>query len=125
RRQNEGAVEAELAAARIHGIFTPLIDLIELLGLLVVLVLGTVLLADGELTIGGLLVFLAYLSQLYDPVRELGSLANSFFRALAGAERVIELLDEKPRVRERPGARDIGRARGAVAYERVSLTYPG
>ncbi len=125
RRQNEGAVEAELAAARIHGIFTPVIDLIELLGLLIVLVLGTVLLADGELTIGGLLVFLAYLSQLYDPVRELGSLANSFFRALAGAERVIELLDEKPRVRERPGARALGRARGTVRFDEVTLTYPG
>src|SRR5690606_19604830 len=42
-----------------------------------------------------------------------------------GAERVIELLDEKPRVRERPGARALGRARGTVRFDEVTLTYPG
>jgi ABC-type multidrug transport system fused ATPase/permease subunit len=58
-------------------------------------------------------------------VRELGSLANSVFRALAGAERVIELLDQKPRVTDRPGARRLGRARGALEVDRVSFAYPG
>ena len=65
RRQNEGVVEAELAASRIHGLFTPLVDLIELAGVLCVLALGTVAVADGSLTIGGMLVFVAYLTQLY------------------------------------------------------------
>ena len=103
RRQNEGVVEAELAAARIHGLFTPLIDLIELVGVLGVLTMGTLAISDGSLTLGGMLVFIAYLTQLYSPIRALGSLSNRFFKALAGAERVLELLDEQPRVVDRPG----------------------
>ena len=70
--EGERIVEAELAATRIRGLFSPLVDLIELLGVLVVITLGTWALSQGELTLGGLLVFLAYLSQLYGPVRELG-----------------------------------------------------
>jgi ATP-binding cassette subfamily B protein len=125
RRENEGMVSAELASARIRGLFTPAIDLIELAGVMLVFVLGTFAVADGRLTVGGLLVFVAYLTQLYDPARELGSLSNRLFRALAGAERVTELLDERPRVSDSPRAVALERARGAVAVDRVSFTYPG
>ena len=124
RKQNEGVVEAELAASRIHGLFTPLVDLIELGGVLIVLVFGTLALSDGSLTLGGLLVFIAYLTQLFGPVRELGSLSNAFFRAMAGAERVIQLLDERPRVTDRPGAQILTSVRGEVALENVSFGYP-
>ena len=124
RRENEGMVQAELASTRIRGLYSPLVDLIELAGVLLVFALGTVAVTQGDLTIGGLLVFVAYLSQLYSPVRELSSLANAMFRALAGAERVIELLDERPRVVDAPGARPLGRVHGAVELERASFTYP-
>jgi ATP-binding cassette, subfamily B, bacterial len=125
RRENEGMVGAELASARIRGLFTPAIDFIELAGVMLVFVLGTLAVTDGRLSLGGLLVFVAYLTQLYGPARDLGSLSNRLFRALAGAERVTELLDERPRVTDSPDATDLGRARGAVALERVSFTYPG
>jgi ABC-type multidrug transport system fused ATPase/permease subunit len=125
RRENEGVVRAELASVRIRGVFTPIVDLIEIAGVMVVFVLGTIAVANGELTIGGMLIFVAYLSQLLEPVRELGSLANSVFRALAGAERVIELLDEEPEVIDRPGVRRLGRARGALEVDRVGFAYPG
>ena len=124
-RENEGIIEAELASTRIRGLFTPLIGLIELLGVMCVIVLGTIAVTSGDLTIGGLLVFVTYLTQLYEPVRDLGSLSNTIFKAAAGAERVIELLEEKPRVVDRPGAVRLGRARGVVELEGVSFTYPG
>jgi ATP-binding cassette, subfamily B, bacterial len=125
RHEGERIVEAELAATRIRGLFSPLVDLIELLGVLVVITLGTWALSRGELTLGGLLVFLAYLSQMYGPVRELSSLANRIFAAAAGAERVLELLEERPSVVERPGAVVLGRARGEVALRGVRFRYPG
>ena len=126
RRQNEGVVQAELTSVRIRGVFTPIVDLIEVVGVLVVVVLGTFAVTDGSLSVGELLIFLAYLTQLLEPVRELGSLANSMFRALAGAERVIEVLDEQPRVSDRPGALRLDRVRGSVSLEDVSFAYePG
>jgi ATP-binding cassette, subfamily B, bacterial len=124
-RENEGIIEAELASTRIRGLFSPLVDLIELLGVMFVIVLGTIAVTSGDLTIGGLLVFITYLTQLYGPVRDLSSLSNTIFKAAAGAERVIELLDEKPRIVDRPGAVSIERARGVVELNRVSFTYPG
>jgi ATP-binding cassette, subfamily B, bacterial len=124
-RENEGIIEAELASTRIRGLFTPLVDLIELLGVMVVIVIGTIAVTNGDLTIGGLLVFITYLTQLYGPVRDLSSLSNTIFKAAAGAERVIELLDEQPRIVDAPGAVRIGRARGVVELEDVTFTYPG
>jgi ABC-type multidrug transport system fused ATPase/permease subunit len=123
-RENEGIIEAELASTRIRGLFSPLVDLIELLGVMVVIVLGTIAVTSGDLTIGGLLVFITYLTQLYGPVQDLGSLSNTIFKAAAGAERVIELLDEQPRIVEKPGARRIERARGVVELDGVTFTYP-
>jgi ATP-binding cassette, subfamily B, bacterial len=124
-RENEGIIEAELASTRIRGVFTPLVDLIELLGVMFVIVLGTVAVTSGDLTIGGLLVFITYLTQLYGPVRDLGSLSNTIFKAAAGAERVIELLDEQPRIADRPGARRLIRGRGVIELDDVTFTYPG
>ncbi len=125
RREGEGIMEAELASTRIKALFTPLIDLLELAAALLVIGLGTWAVTEGRLTIGGLLVFLAYLTQLLGPVRDLSSLANAVFAAAAGGERVIELLDEEPRVADRPGARDLRPGPGVVELDRVDFTYPG
>jgi ATP-binding cassette, subfamily B, bacterial len=123
-RENEGMIQAELASTRIRGLFSPVVDLIELAGVIIVLVLGTIAVTQGELTLGGLLVFITYLTQLYGPVRDLSSLSNTIFKAAAGAERVIELLDERPLVTDRPGARRLEPARGFVELEHVSFSYP-
>jgi ABC-type multidrug transport system fused ATPase/permease subunit len=123
-RENEGIIEAELASTRIRGLFTPLVDLVELLGVMVVIVLGTVAVTSGDLTIGGLLVFITYLTQLYGPVQDLSSLSNTIFKAAAGAERVIELLEEKPRIADKPGAIRLERAHGVVEMDDVTFTYP-
>jgi ATP-binding cassette, subfamily B, bacterial len=88
-----------------------------------VIVLGTLALAGDDLTLGGLLAFLAYLAQLYRPVRDVSRLGQTIFEASAGAERVIELLDTQPRVRD--GARALQAARGWLVFEGVTYTYPG
>jgi ATP-binding cassette, subfamily B, bacterial len=124
-RENEGIIQAELASSRIRGLFTPAVDLVELGGVMLVIVLGTAAVTSGDLTIGGLLVFITYLTQLYGPVRDLGSLSNTIFQAAAGAERVIELLDEQPRIVDRPGAVRLERAAGVVELDEVTFTYPG
>jgi ATP-binding cassette, subfamily B, bacterial len=123
-RENLGAFRAELASTRIKGLFTPLVDLLEVIGALVVIGLGTWALSRGSLSLGGLLAFLAYLSQLYSPIRGLSRLTNRFFSASAAAERIIEFLDERPAVADRPGARPLRGTRGEIAFEGVSFRYP-
>jgi len=123
--ENQRILEAELASTRIKGLFSPIVDLIDLLGAMIVLALGTWALTQGDLSLGGLLVFIAYLTQLYSPIRELSSLSNTIFAASAGAERVIELLDEQPTVVDKPNARKLGRVAGLLDLDAVSFRYPG
>ncbi|MEU6237754.1 ABC transporter ATP-binding protein [Kitasatospora sp. NPDC047058] len=123
-RENLGRYRAAMAATRIRALFSPIVDLLELFGVLVVMGLGAWELAHGRLTLGGLLVFLTLLTRLYSPIRGVSRLSNTFFSASAAAERIIELLDQRPQVTEaaRPGR--LGRARGDVALDGVFFRYP-
>ena len=123
-REAVGSFRATMASMRLRAIFTPVVQLIELLGALLVIGLGTYKLSQGQLTLGGLLAFMTYLTRLYDPIRALTKLTTTVYSASAGAERVIELLDEQPAVTDRPDARDLGRAQGIVRVEGVSYRYP-
>jgi len=123
-RQTRGIAESELAASRVRSAFLPVVDLAELVGILVVIGLGTWALATDRLSIGGLLAFLTLMSQCYRPIRELSDLLPALFSATAGIERVVELLRE-PSLAERQGAREIRRPVGIVGFEDVSVRYPG
>ncbi len=123
-REGEGVVDAELAASRISGVFSGMVALVEVAGLLALIGFGTWAIQEERLTIGGLLAFLAYLAQLLRPISDLSHLAASLLAASAGAERVLELLDRRPLVRERPNARVLGRVRGALDLDHVNFTYP-
>ena len=107
-RENLGSYHAEMASTRLKALYTPLIDLIELSGALLVIGLGTWELSQGHLTLGGLLVFMTFLTQLYSPVRGMSRLVNKIHSASAAAERIIEMLDEQPSVVE---SSERGRAR--------------
>ncbi|WP_405479076.1 ABC transporter ATP-binding protein [Streptomyces sp. NBC_00009] len=124
-RESVGKFRAAMTSARIRAVYGPIVEIIEVTGALAVMALGTWKLAQGQLTLGGLLVFLALISKLYGPLRDLSRLSNTFYAASASAERIIELLDQRPQVVEAAGARRLGRARGDVEFEGVSFRYPG
>ena len=123
--EGRAIVDASLASAKLDALFSPLVNLIELLGAMLVVGAGVWALSAGRLTLGGLLVFLTYLTQLYGPVRSLSGLINDLFSASAGAERIIELLDEQPAVTDRPGASALPDVSGAIDFESVTYTYNG
>ena len=127
RYEEEGKaiVEASLASTKLNALFAPLVNLIELVGAMVVVGAGVWALSSGRLTLGSLLVFLTYLTQLYGPVRALSELINDLFSASAGAERIIELLDEEPAVADHPEAAPLGDVKGKIIFESVSYTYAG
>jgi ATP-binding cassette subfamily B protein/subfamily B ATP-binding cassette protein MsbA len=122
--QNLGSFTAQMAATRLQALFAPLTDLLEVVGVLSVLGLAVWELAQHRITIGGLLAFVAYLTQLYSPIQGIGSLTNSLFAASASAERVIDFLDEKPTINDPTHPRPLPRAVGTVRFDHVSFTYP-
>ena len=125
RRENEGSFVAEMAATRLDALSSPLVNVIQVAGVGVVIAVGTWELSQGRLTIGGLLVFLVYLSQLYGPVQGVSEALNTFYEASAGAERVIEFFDQKPSVTEQEGAFALNLPQGHVEFDSVRFSYPG
>src|SRR3954464_15264982 len=114
-----------MALARQRPLFSPLIDLSALLGAMIVIGMGARELTRGSLSLGGLLVFLHGLCQLYSPIRGLSRLSNTIYSASAGAERVIEMMDARPAVTALGDARPLGRPSGAAAFDHVTFRYPG
>ena len=123
--ENLGAFRAQMTATRLRAAFRPLIDAIELLGGLLVIGYGTVKLSDGAISLGGLLVFLTYLSKMYSPMRGMSRLTASIYQASAGAERVIEFLEERPTVSDPPRPLEPARRMGHVRLDGVTFRYPG
>ncbi|HEY6638763.1 MAG TPA: ABC transporter ATP-binding protein [Solirubrobacterales bacterium] len=123
-RENVGSYNAEMASTRLKALYTPLIDLIELVGALLVIGLGTWELSQGHLTLGGLLVFMTFLTQLYSPVRGMSRLVNRIHAASAAAERIIEMLDQEPSVVESSSPVGLGRAEGRLELDHVTFRYP-
>ncbi|MFI2642056.1 ABC transporter ATP-binding protein [Streptomyces sp. NPDC018610] len=123
-RENLGKFHAAMASARVRAVYRPLVELIEVSGALAVLGLGTWKLTQGQLSLGGLLVFVALIGKLYGPVRDLSRLGTTFYAASASAERIAELLDQRPEVAESSRARRIARARGDIEFDGVFFRYP-
>lgn len=121
---NLAVMAAQLRATRIRGVISPIGNLVELLGLLLVIGFGTWQLSRNEITLGEMLVFMAFFAQLYSPLRGIGRLGNSWAAASASAERLVEVLDARPAVADPSNPVHLGRARGAVEFRRVSFRYP-
>ena len=89
----------------------------------VTLSLGILHVRAGTLTLGNLLLVIGYLAQLYSPLRTMSRKTSQLQSALAGAERALAVLDEAPDVPERPNARPLARATGAVEFRHVTFGY--
>jgi ATP-binding cassette subfamily B protein len=101
-------------------------DVLSALAQALVLGLGAHFVMRGELSVGGLLVFLSYLRTSFRPVRNFAKYSARISRASAAAERVLELFDIEPEVRDLPGAQPAPPLQGAIRLADVGFAYePG
>ncbi|HEU4371137.1 MAG TPA: ABC transporter ATP-binding protein [Methylomirabilota bacterium] len=98
------------------------VGLVTTAGTAAVMWVGGLYVLEGRISVGTVLVFLSYLASLYTPLNALTYTASTLQHARANAERVIEILDTPPDVRDGPDARDV-RLRGHVVYEDVTFGY--
>jgi len=89
---------------------------------LVLLIGGQKTLA-GEITVGRLTEFLAYMTVLQMPVRQLGLLVNSIARTTTSGERLFSVLDEEPDIRDKPDATELAVTDASLKFDRVSFEY--
>jgi ATP-binding cassette subfamily B protein len=119
------SVRARTRLAALEGVFGLLIGLTLAIGTALVLLIGVHQVQAGAMTIGALILVMSYLAQLYAPLQAIHKSIATLQSSFASAERALTLLDEVPDVVERPRARALTRARGAVSFQGVSFAYPG
>ena len=112
-------------AVRLRARFWTLLDVIPNLSLAVVLCVGALAVANGLLSLGGLIAFLSLQLQLVWPIDALGWILAIGQEAATAAERVYEVLDTPVEITDRPAAVPLGRVRGRLRLEGVGFRYPG
>jgi ABC-type multidrug transport system fused ATPase/permease subunit len=103
--------------------FFPSIYFVSSVSGVLVLGVGAAMIINGQLTLGTLVAFLAYIASFYEPLRRLTDVDNVFQQADAAAERIFELLDEMPEIQDAPDAIPLGRITGEVAFDDVHFRY--
>jgi ATP-binding cassette, subfamily B, bacterial len=116
-------MRARIRLALVQGRYGLLVGLTVATGTAAVLWLGTRHVRAGVLTIGDLFLVMAYLGQLYEPLKTVGRKSATLQGYLASLERAFALLDELPDVVDYPNARHLSRASGAVVFQNVSFCY--
>jgi len=122
-REAEQSYAANLNLTITNAISTLAISGVMALGLSLVLYVATLHILDGQLTVGKLTLFLAYVTMLYQPLEQLSYTAWALEGAAAGMQRVFEILDAEDSVPETPGAMPMPRARGEITFENVAFAY--
>lgn len=120
---SEKGVRERVRLALAEGLFGLFVNLTVAVGTALVLFVGIRNVQSGALSLGELLVVLAYLTRLYGPLQVMGQLVKRLQSHLASAQRVFAVLDECPDVVERPNARPLLRAAGAVECRDVCFGY--
>src|SRR5215208_1783623 len=106
-----------------NGLYFPFVDLLSSAATAVVLGYGGWLFFHGQVSEGTLLAYLLYLSNFFDPVQQLSQLYNTFLSAVAALDKIMDVLDEEPEIRDSPQAADLPRIEGRVAFEGVRFGY--
>ncbi len=113
------ATRAQIAS----GYLMPMMNVINNLTYVLIAIASGVMALEGRLTVGEISSFLLYSRQFSRPFVDIANIYNNFQTAVAGAERIIEILDEACEPRDMPGARSAEQVRGAVSFRNVTFGY--
>ncbi|MDR1061907.1 MAG: ABC transporter ATP-binding protein/permease, partial [Clostridiales bacterium] len=112
-----------LTALNISAVFHPGVEFLTSLGTVIVVGFGGLLAFRQQLDIADLVGFMLYLSMFYTPITNAARLVEDFSQALAGAERVLEILDTPSGIVDLPGAKPLPAAGGEIEFDGVCFAY--
>ena len=127
-KENFGTVardyrDSNLQTVVLNALYFPFVSFLATLALAIVLGYGGHLYFDHALTLGTLFAFMLYVNNFFDPVQQLSQLYNTFLSATAALDKIIGVLDEKPEIVDRPGAKPLARIAGHIGFEDVHFAY--
>ncbi|WP_405406095.1 ABC transporter ATP-binding protein [Streptomyces sp. NBC_01104] len=114
---------SRLRVVRFTSRYNPALQAVPALGQVAVLALGGWMALHGRISLGTFLAFTTYLGSFVTPVRQVATLLTVWQQARAGAERVLEVVDEAPVITDAPGARALPDEPPAIGWHDVSFGY--
>lgn len=114
---------SQINAVSLSFIFLPSIEFLGMLATAIVLWFGGLAVGRGEVTLGVMVAFLAYVTRFFQPIQELSRLYTTMQAAMAGGEQVLNLLDTPPDVADHPDAREMPPIIGQITLDNVSFSY--
>ncbi|NMC55568.1 MAG: ABC transporter ATP-binding protein [Chloroflexi bacterium] len=121
--KNEALYEASVKANTLAFLMMPITGVMGNLAVAILASLGGVLAINGLVTVGAIAAFINYTQRFMQPIRSMANLYNTIQSALAGAERVFDILDRQPELMDAPGARPLEEIKGDVRFENVNFHY--
>ncbi len=117
--------QANMEAQTLHALFFPLIEVIGAIGTATVVYYGGLRMSWGDtaITVGTLWAFLQYVTRFFWPVRELSEIYNLILQGSVSAERVFEVLDWEPNVKDKPDTIWLSNVAGHVEFKNVTFEY--
>ena len=116
-------IRAMLQALKISAVFHPSVEFISSMGTILVVAFGGYLAYREGLRVADVVAFLLYLGLFYGPVTGLANLLESMQQSMAGAERVLAILDAPAEIQDKPGAETLRDVQGEIVFDHVSFSY--
>jgi ABC-type multidrug transport system fused ATPase/permease subunit len=117
---------ANMTTVNLNAAYFPAVELLSALVTAGILLYGGLQAIQGDVTVGVLVAFIAALNNFFDPIQQLSQLYTTYQAGMAALDKIFELLDEEPDLRDRPGALALPRLRGDLRFDHVSFAYaPG
>lgn len=120
---NEANFKANLRTIRQSSQLTPFVEFFSALAITVIIWYGGLSVIDGVMTSGELIAFLIYAINLANPTRRIAEVIGNVQKSLGAADRVFAILDTKPEVKEKPGAKALAVTEGRVEFRHVAFAY--
>jgi ATP-binding cassette subfamily B protein len=125
-RINSDNLSANVEAGRVTAAVMPAVELLVSIATALVIVFGGMRVLDGSLTVGVMVAFALYVQRFFDPVRDLVLQYTQLQRAMAGGQRIFEVLDTKPEIVDADDAFELPDVRGEIEFDGVTFEYvPG
>jgi ATP-binding cassette, subfamily B, multidrug efflux pump len=122
-RINSQNLSANVAAGRLMAAVLPMVEVIVALAMALVISYGGYRVLQGHMEVAALIAFTLQLQLFFDPVRDLVLQYTQLQRAMAGGERVLEVLDTVPEFEDAPDAVELTKVRGQVDFDHVTFRY--
>lgn len=120
---NRRYVSESLRASRLSSALNPSVEMITAVATALVIIYGGIKVLDDPQAVGVLVAFALYVQRFFDPIRSLTMHYGQLQRAMTSGQRIFEILDMEPQIKDAPGAVELSSLRGEISYENVSFSY--